>query len=103
MRLILGRVVSGIAFNPLVVSCFDVCLSALLKYPLCVPQSPLRVEISDHDLIFEIKTIWQLLLLCTVLPEAAEAVMDIDIGSLSPFQKKDIHQTLHDRRVSPLI
>ena len=88
MRLILGRVVSGIALNPVVVSCFEVCSKALLKYPLSVPQSPLRVEISDEDLIFELETIWQALSLCTVLPKAAEAVMDVDIGSLSPFQKR---------------
>lgn len=88
MRLILGRVVSGITLYPVVVSCFEVCSKALLKYPLSVPQSPLRVEISDEDLIFELETIWQVLSLCTVLPEAAKAVMEIDIGSLSPFQKR---------------
>lgn len=88
MRLILGRVVSGITLYPVVVSCFEVCSKALLKYPLSVPQSPLRVEISDEDLIFELETIWQALSLCAVLPEAAQAVMEINIGSLSPFQKR---------------
>ena len=88
MRLILGRVVSGIASNPVVVSCFEKCSRALLTYPVCVPQSPLCVEISDQNVIFKLKTIWQVLSLCTVLPEAAEAIMDIHIDSLFLFQRR---------------
>jgi hypothetical protein len=32
------------------------CSRALLTYPMCVPQSPLSVEISDEDVSLNLKT-----------------------------------------------
>ena len=87
MHLILGRMVSKIASNLMVVSCFERCSSALHTYPVSIPRSPLHIEISDEDIVCKLKTIWQMLWLCTVLPEA-KAILDISSESLSHNQMK---------------
>jgi hypothetical protein len=85
MRLILGRVLSGIASTPMAVSCFKRC-SRLLKSPLSVPESPICVKMYDAELIFgKLKNIWQMLSLCTILPPA-DAILDISSENLSPRQ-----------------
>lgn len=87
MRLILGQVLSGIASNPMAISCFKRC-SRLLTSPVCVPQSPICVNISHDEFIcFKLKNIWQMLSLCTVLPEA-KVILDISSANLSPDQMK---------------
>lgn len=90
LGLILGRVVSGIAFNPLVVSCFDMCSTALLTYPVCVPRSPLYVDLFTGVTFASMwnyqMTIWQLLSLCTIFPRA-EAILDISSDDLSSSAK----------------
>ena len=86
MHLILGRIVYKIASTPMVVSCFERCSIALRTYPDSIPRSPLYVEISDEN-IFEEKTIWQILSLCTILPEA-KAILDISSEYLFPIQMK---------------
>jgi hypothetical protein len=88
MHLILGRIVSRIASNPMVVSCFEKCSIALQTYPVSIPRSLIHVEISDKDIVFNLKTIWQMLWLCTVLPEAKAAILDISSADLSPVQMK---------------
>jgi hypothetical protein len=87
MHRILGRMVSRIASNPVIVECFERCASALLAYPTCVPRIPLCVEISDTDVIFKLKTIWQMLSLCTILPEG-KAILEISRNSLCDFQMR---------------
>ena len=88
MHLILGRIVSRIASNPMVVSCFEKCSIALQTYPVSIPRSLIHVEISDEDIVCKLKTIWQMLWLCTVLPEAKAAILDISSADLSPVQMK---------------
>ena len=88
MRLILGRVLSGIASTPMAVSCFKRCSRALLTYPVCFPQNPICVKMYDAELIFcRLKNIWQILSLSTVFPEA-KAILDISSANLSPDQMK---------------
>jgi len=83
--------VSRIASNPMVASCFRRCSSALKTYPLSIPRSPLRVEIFNIDFVRNLKTItiWQMLWLCTILPEAKAAILDISSESLSHDQMKN--------------
>jgi hypothetical protein len=88
MRLILGRVVSGIAFKPEVVSCFERCFSFLLKHPVFVPQNPICVEISDEDI--KLETIREMLSICSrFLPDVTKAaILDISSADLSTDQMK---------------
>lgn len=90
MCLILGRVVSRIASNRMVTSCFESCATVLLTYPLSVrvPQIPLRVTIfNDNANHCRLKTIWQILSFCTILPEA-KAILEISSETLDPCQMK---------------
>lgn len=85
MDLIGRRVFFRIASNPVVVSCFEKCSRALFAYPLFIPESPIRVEICDKDIVSSVDTIWQMLSLCTILPDA-KAILDISSENLSASQ-----------------
>jgi hypothetical protein len=87
MHLILGRMVSRIASNPMVVSCFEICSKALQNYPVSIPESPICVEISNQDFVSNVKTIWEMLSLCSILPYA-KAILDISRANLSPVQMR---------------
>ena len=89
-HLILGRMISKIVSKPEIASCFKRYSSALQTYPRSIPISPLHVEISNIDIVCNLKTItiWQMLWLCTILPEAKAAILDISSESLSHDQMK---------------
>jgi hypothetical protein len=82
---ILRRVLSGIVSKSKIASCFEVCLGTLLSYPLSIPQSPLRVELCDWN--FSFNTIFQILSLSTIFPEA-NAILDISSANLSGVQMR---------------
>ena len=90
-HLILGRMISKIVSKPEIAACFKRCSSALQTYPRSIPRSLLRVEISNIDFVRNLKTItiWQMLWLCTILPEAKAAILDISSESLSHDQMKN--------------
>jgi hypothetical protein len=88
MNLFLNRMVSKIASNPIIASCFEKCSIALQTYPVSIPRRSLHIEISDRDIVSNLENIWQILWLCTVLPEAKAAILDISSASLSLEQMK---------------
>jgi hypothetical protein len=87
MHLILERIVSRIASNPMVASCFERCSIALQTYPVSIPGSQICFEIYDKNIVSKLGTIWELLSLCTVLPKA-KAILDISSANLSDVQMK---------------
>jgi hypothetical protein len=96
---ILRRVLSGIVSKSKIASCFEVCLGTLLSYPLSIPQSPLRVELCDWN--FSFNTIFQILSLSTIFPEA-NAILDISSANLSDVQMRTynkLHMIIIFRRL----
>ena len=87
MHLILERMVSRIASNPMVASCFERCSIALQIYSVSIPGSQICFEIYDKNIVSKLGTIWELLSLCTALPEA-KAILDISSANLSDVQMK---------------
>ena len=87
MCLILGRMVSGIALNPMVASCFMRCSIALQTYPVSIPRSQICFEIPDKNIVSKLGSIWELLSLCTSLPDA-KAILEISSANLSDVQMK---------------
>ena len=87
MHGILRRIVSRIASNPMVVSCFRRCSIALQTYTVLIPRSQICVEIPDQNIVSKLRTIWELLSLCTSLPDA-KAILDISSANLSDVQMK---------------
>ena len=85
MHGILRRIVSRIASNPMVVSCFRRCSIALQTYPVSIPRSQIYVEIPDQNIVSNLKTIWEMLSLCTILSDA-KAILDILSENLSDVQ-----------------
>ena len=83
MCLILGRMVSGIALNPMVASCFMRCSIALQTYPVSIPRS--QIYVPDQNIVSNLKTIWEMLSLCTILSDA-KAILDILSENLSDVQ-----------------
>jgi len=90
MNQILRRVVSGIAFKPEVVSCFERCFSFLLKYPVQLPQNSVCVRISDEYIVGNLESLKQMLSICSrFLPDVTKAaILDISSADLSTDQMK---------------
>jgi hypothetical protein len=80
---ILRRVLSGIVSKPEIVSCFEICSSALQMYPGSIPRSLLHVELCDWKFSFD--TIFNILSLCTIFPEP-NAILNISSAKLSDDQ-----------------
>jgi hypothetical protein len=86
MHLILKRILSKIASDPMVVSCFERCTHAFLNYSMYVPhQSPICFEISDEKIKYNAESIWEIFSLLKTLPDP-KAILDISSAGMSPNQ-----------------
>jgi hypothetical protein len=90
MDLICRRVFFRIASKSEFFSCFQRCFSVLLTYPMHFPQNMICVKISDQNIVNNLKTIKQMLSICSrFLPDMTKAaILDISSADLSADQMK---------------